>query len=585
MKLRSGSNTVGYEPELKRKIVKRKQIKEKSIKTREIRVVLTRLTREELSNILPQLRAYSRSVPTNEVNLMENRDNFDENRRENREIGPQLPLNAEEFQRALNAQLPDFNDEQQQQQRQPGEVNEAQPVPNEQQQIQQQQQVRNTRTMSELCARPEKLRVDVCLAEDWKKFKRQFSTYLIATETDQKNDSVKVAMFLNLIGDDAYTVYESLGIREADRQNYNVVVKAMEDFCQQRKNTVYERYAFYERKQKDGEPFNTFFMDIKRLVRTCDFGDRENEMLRDRIVMGIAEKRLQTKLLATTNLDYDTAVEKCRAHEITQEQAKQMSKTVAVNEVRTKQKQSKAEKGNNNNNNNRQNKSSNNTRSDAQSMHNGSNNNNKNNNDNKKQNSNSIDITNCKYCGYNHKSRECPAYGKNCNTCNRANHFSKVCRTRSVSTIEKVNSDTCSTDSDNHEFYIGTVDTRRETDADYFMSPWLEKVGIYNNDISFKIDTGADMDVMPLSVFKRCFPRAELRRVDFTLRAFGGQKIEPVGMCYLPCRYRNVSLNVLIAVVDINIIPILGLLTSARFGIVNPPRTKHNNTRMTKNSL
>lgn len=93
------------------------------------------------------------------------------------------------------------------------------------------------------------------------------------------------------------------------------------------------------------------------------------------------------------------------------------------------------------------------------------------------------------------------------------------------------------------------------------------------------------MDVIPLNVFKRCFPQSDIKRADFTLRAFGGQKIVPFGMCYLPCRYKNVLLNVLIAVVDIDIIPILGLVTSARFKIVNPPRTKRNEMRITNNGI
>lgn len=78
-------------------------------------------------------------------------------------------------------------------------------------------------------------------------------------------------------------------------------------------------------------------MEIKRLVRTCEFGAMEETMLRDRIVMGITNKRLQTKLLETTGLKYVIAVEKSRENEITQEQTTNMSKSAAiVSEVREK---------------------------------------------------------------------------------------------------------------------------------------------------------------------------------------------------------------------------------------------------------
>ena len=36
-------------------------------------------------------------------------------------------------------------------------------------------------------------------------------------------------------------------------------------------------------------------------------------------------------------------------------------------------------------------------------------------------------IKDCKYCGSNHQWRQCPAYGKNCKTCGKKNHFAKKC--------------------------------------------------------------------------------------------------------------------------------------------------------------
>lgn len=43
-------------------------------------------------------------------------------------------------------------------------------------------------------------------------------------------------------------------------------------------------------------------------------------------------------------------------------------------------------------------------------------------------------------------------------------------------------------------------------------------------------------------------------------------------MCTLDCRYKNENKTLLFAVVDFDIVPILGLESSAKFKIVNPPR-------------
>lgn len=72
----------------------------------------------------------------------------------------------------------------------------------------------------------------------------------------------------------------------------------------------HERYLFYRRKQKNGEPFDTFLMDIKRLVRCCEFGEKKGEMLRDAIVMGIQDEKVQLRFLEKSDLTYIEAVEK-----------------------------------------------------------------------------------------------------------------------------------------------------------------------------------------------------------------------------------------------------------------------------------
>ena len=36
-------------------------------------------------------------------------------------------------------------------------------------------------------------------------------------------------------------------------------------------------------------------------------------------------------------------------------------------------------------------------------------------------------VRNCKYCGEDHPVRRCPAYGVQCEKCEKLNHFTKVC--------------------------------------------------------------------------------------------------------------------------------------------------------------
>lgn len=135
--------------------------------------------------------------------------------------------------------------------------------------------------------------MDGNLAENWKRFDRNFQNFLIAAGRDRRSDRMKIATFLNAIGEEALEVYDTFTLSDEQRQNYDEVIRAFEEFCKPKTNEVYERFVFYKRNQAHGEPFDIFLMDIKRLVKSCNFGDNEEEMLRDRIVLGVNDNNIQ----------------------------------------------------------------------------------------------------------------------------------------------------------------------------------------------------------------------------------------------------------------------------------------------------
>lgn len=422
----------------------------------------------------------------------------------------------------------------------------------------------------------ESLSMDGNLCENWRKFKRNWGIFATAIGLDGKTELVKVNTFLNAVGADAVEVYDTFTMTTVQRATYNDVIQAFENFCKPRKNTVYERYIFHQRNQREGESFDTFLIDIKRLIRTCEFGDTENEMLRDRIVLGVTDKRLQTRLLETSDLTYETAIEKCRTSEATKEQTTNLNKTATVSELRTKpsshtQHRPKQQFERNNNNNGEHSRSKTNEKRETP---------------NDRQQSNRMRKP-CKYCNYKHRPRECPAFGKICNQCKKENHFSSVCKNRNISTIDSINFSTETFSFDNEEFYIGNIEMNIHTaEADFtFGLTWFERVRVVDETVPFKVDTGAQLDVLPWSIVRKIDPKTELRKTNISLTAFGGQRIKPLGMCSLPCEYNNVNENVWIAVVEFDVVPILGLATCIKFGIVKPPPSSCNANSIRRSKL
>ena len=178
----------------------------------------------------------------------------------------------------------------------------------------------------------EELKLDGNVCENWRRFKRNYDIFSAAAGIDEKTDKIKINTFLNAVGPEAVEVFDTFVLTREERGVYDRVVREFEEFCKPRKNTIHERYLFYQRTQHEGEAFDVFLMDIKRLVRSCEFGATENEMLRDRIVMGVSDKHLQKRLLETATLTYETAVEKARTNEATAQQSESMNKH-DINEV------------------------------------------------------------------------------------------------------------------------------------------------------------------------------------------------------------------------------------------------------------
>lgn len=429
-----------------------------------------------------------------------------------------------------------------------------------------------SRPMSDGIKPVESLSLEGNVSENWRVFKRNYDIFASAKGIDEKTEVVKVNTFLNAIGKDAVEVFDTFNLTALERTNYAQVIKAFGDFCTPRKNIVYERYKFGIRNQNEGEPFDSFFIEIKKLAHTCAYPN-EDEMVRDRIVIGITDSNLRKRLLEVRNLTLDDAIDKARAWEQSKEQTETMNKAainvVESNATHTNQTTRQKPHGNPNNNKYKPNAHTQQQASTSRGTHQQQQQRQRNTNNG---NNKPKQINECSRCGRSHKIRECPAFGKKCNACSKLNHFSSMCKQRNVSTIDKQND---SSDSDSNELYIGVLNCPSETSGD-ITYPWIETVKMNNQNVPSKIDTGAETDVLPLNALKKIGQSIELQPTKVTLRAFGGQQIKPKGMCILPMSFNGISLKIKFAVVDQDFTPILGLKTCYRFGIVQPSRVYKN---------
>ncbi|XP_029055276.2 uncharacterized protein K02A2.6-like, partial [Osmia bicornis bicornis] len=370
---------------------------------------------------------------------------------------------------------------------------------------------------------PKSLSLEGNISENWRKFKQAFEIFINASGKSKTEEEVKVAILLNLIGEEAVELFNTFTLTEQQKKVTQNVIDAFEAYCMPKKNVVYERYLFNNRNQKEGEKFEQFVTDIKIAAQKCEFGALHDQMIRDRIVMGTNDPGIQEKLLRVPDLDMQKAIDYCQAAEISKLQVKTFNeKTVDSLQKKVSGSKTKEEKAN------PQNESS---------------------------------EFKCRRCLRWHGPRQCPAFGKDCNKCRRKNHFTVACRAKEVSEIQESED----IDLESSNLFVETVCTAKISS----INTWMETVIVEDTKICFKLDSGAQVNILPNYFFSKINKQFEVKPTNIILETFGGFKIRPRGTVQLKCRVKNNEIYDEFIIVNKKVTPILGLAACVRLNLIS----------------
>lgn len=385
-------------------------------------------------------------------------------------------------------------------------------------------------------------------SENWKIFRQKFEIYLKASEKEKKPDETKIAMLLNAVGDEGFYLYNTFELPEDDKKKFQAVLDAFERYCSPRKNVVFNRFNFFNRIQQDGELFDHFATDLKKLAKDCEFEQQETSLIRDRIIIGIRDISLQEKLLQESDLKLEQATELCRAHEASKQQARVLQDASASvvgckgPEVIVIHKKRQADTSEN------------------------------------------VNFYDCRRCGTKHGPRSCPAFNEKCKTCGRVGHFAVGCYAKNSRKLKYKQSRRVKV-----EEMVGSSEESEGEDSNFLMEQinlvheinyhnkrhWLQDLSINGHSVTFKLDTGADANGLPFKIFKKVCPNKMLCDTSSKLVAFGGHKIPIMGMTDVNCKLdNNKKHQVKFIVVDMsNVNPILGLQSCIELNLIKRVET------------
>ncbi|UYV73458.1 hypothetical protein LAZ67_10003417 [Cordylochernes scorpioides] len=100
--------------------------------------------------------------------------------------------------------------------------------------------------------------------------------------------------------------------------------KPYRDYFIGKRNVIYERAKFNRRSQGEMEPVEEFITNLYVLAETCSYGILKEEMIRDRLVVGVKNFNLSEKLQLESELTLEKAIQIVRQSESVKNQQKEI---------------------------------------------------------------------------------------------------------------------------------------------------------------------------------------------------------------------------------------------------------------------
>ena len=155
--------------------------------------------------------------------------------------------------------------------------------------------------------------------EEWTKWIRRFERFQQASSLAEKEQVSQIHTLIHTVGDSEGDILSSFRLTEEQGKSYTTVVEKFEGHFVKRRNLIFERAKFNQQKQEEGEPVDDFIMDLYRLAEHCSYGNHD-ELIRDRIVVGLCSAALSEKLQRDADLTLDKAVRMAREDETIRKQ-------------------------------------------------------------------------------------------------------------------------------------------------------------------------------------------------------------------------------------------------------------------------
>ncbi|XP_062297408.1 uncharacterized protein K02A2.6-like [Scomber scombrus] len=372
-----------------------------------------------------------------------------------------------------------------------------------------------------------------CQTQSWEEYCEVLHHFFEANEIDDA--SRQKAILLSSVGSQTYSLMRNLvSPAKPGDKTFDELVKLLKEHFNPKPSEIVQRFKFNSRNRKNGETVMEYVAVLRKLSQDCNYGDKLSEMIRDRLVCGIGDDRIQRRLLSEPDLTFDKALKLAQAIETASKDVKDLhSLEFAPPHLRAPQTVHKM--------------SAKQTPSRQQHQH-----------------------KVCYRCGgEQHRAGDCRFIKETCHKCGKVGHIQKVCRfkgpasnskargggvhsgkqgrTQGANYVRQGKDEKDGVDTDEVMFTLYKID-ELDVPAE---EPFVETLSVNETDTQFEMDSGCGVTVINHLVFKTLGGKEapKLRPCRVRLRTYTGHRVKVLGAAVVKVQHKGLVQDLPVVVV------------------------------------